>query len=88
MKKLIQNFWVKMFWAAVRRPPWKTRKSVGARPVAELSTIKTQVTLIVWDLTNPKWNVLYSPEELIQMLAVVRQCEREMGWKVPELQAQ
>ena len=87
MKKLIQKFWVKMFWAAVRRLPWKTQKFVGARTVAELSTTKTQVTLIVWDLTNPKWNVLYSREELIEMLAVVRHCEREMGWNVPELEA-
>lgn len=86
MKRLIQKFWVKMFWAAVRRLPWKTRKYVGARTVTTLSTTKTQITLIVWDLTNPKWDVLYSREELIEMLAVVRHCEREMGWKVPELE--
>ncbi len=84
MKKLVQKFWVKMFWAAVRRLPWKTRKAVGARTIAELSTTNTQITLIVWDMTNPKYNVLYSREELINMLAVVRNCEREMGWKVPE----
>lgn len=87
MKKLIQKFWVKTFWAAVRRLPWKTRKSVGARTIAEMSTPKTQITLIVWDMTNPKYNVLYSREELINMLALVRNCEREMGWKVPELEA-
>lgn len=84
MKRLIQMFWVKMFWAAVRHLPWRKRSCVGARTITEMSTANTQVTLVVWDLCNPKYATLYSREELINMLGVVRQCEREMGWKVPE----
>jgi hypothetical protein len=84
MKRLIQMFWINAFWVTVRHLPWRRRTAVGARTITELSTKNTQVTLTVWDLTNPKYTVLYSREELIIMLEVIRQCERNMGWKVPE----
>lgn len=84
MKKLIQKFLVRVFLSVIRNIEWSKRKSVGARTIVELHTTDRQITLIVWDLTNPKWNVLYSREELIDMLTVVRHCERELGWNVPE----
>jgi hypothetical protein len=87
MKRLMQMFWIKMFWAAACNLPWQKQSAVGARPITELTTARTQVTLIVWDLTNPKYAVTYSREELVNMLELVRRCEREMGWKVPEPEA-
>lgn len=84
MKRLLQKFWIAVFFASARRLPWQKTGNVGARTITEISTKSVQVTLIVWDLTNPKYATLYSREELVSMLGVVRQCEREMGWKVPE----
>lgn len=84
MKQLLQNLWVKLFLIFARRLPWGSRKSIGARSVLELSFQKTQVTLVVWDLTNPNWSTSYSREELVNMLALVRHCERQMRWGVPE----